>query len=190
MLSLLVFFPFIFGSTLFFYPKKLLNQGALIGSILQFLLSCSLFFIFDPSSPQLQLVEKFKILPFLGVNYFLAIDGLSFWYVLLSSFLLPLVVLFSSNYKSPLYFFLLFTLVTLSNGAFLSFDGILFYIFFEMSLLPLFFMIFIWGGEKKIYASFKFLIYTFFSSLFLLGGLISLLLINKKYYRGIFCKFY
>lgn len=179
MLSLLVFFPLVFGSTLFLYPKRFLIHGAFVGSVLQFLLSCSLFFMFDPSSPQLQLVEKFQILPFLGMNYFLAVDGLSFWYVLLSSFLLPIVVLFSSNYKSPFYFFLLFILVTLSNGTFLSFDGILFYVFFEMSLLPLFFLIFIWGGEKKIYAGFKFLIYTFFASLFLLGGLISLLLMNK-----------
>ena len=179
MLSLLLFFPFVFGLILFLFPKKMLVPAALTGSILQLLLSCSLFFLFDSSSPQLQLVENFKLLPFLGVNYFLAVDGLSFWYVLLSNFLLPLVLLSSSNQKSHLYFFLLFTLVTLSNGVFLSFDGILFYIFFEMSLLPLFFMIFIWGGEKRIYASFKFLIYTFFASLFLLGGLISLLLMSK-----------
>ncbi len=179
MLSLLVFFPFLFGLTLFLYPEKFLSKTALTGSIIQFLLSCLLFFFFDPSSPHLQLVENFKLFPFFGVNYFLAVDGLSFWYVLLSNFLLPLVVLSSSKQKNSLYFFLLFTLVTLSNGVFLSFDGILFYIFFEMSLLPLFFMIFIWGGEKRVYASFKFLIYTFFASLFLLGGMISLMLINK-----------
>ena len=125
-------------------------------------------------------MEKFQLLPFLGLRYFLALDGLSFWYVLLSSFLLPLVVLASSNYTKPMYFYLLFTLVTLSQGTFLSFDGILFYMFFELSLLPLFFLIFIWGGEKKIYASFKFLIYTFFASLFLLGGLLIMMLINQK----------
>lgn len=180
MLSLLLFFPFIFGLTLFLYPKKFLYKGALFGSALQFFLACSLFWLFDSSSPQLQLVENFEILPFLGVSYFLGLDGLSFWYVLLSSFLLPLVVLSSPHQKNPLYFFLFFTLVSLSHGVFLSFDGILFYIFFEMSLLPLFFMIFIWGGEKRIYASFKFLIYTFFASLFLLGGFISLLLMNKN----------
>ena len=180
MLSLLVFFPVVFGLSLFLCPKKLLHKGALLGSGLQFLLAGSLFLLFDSSSPQLQLVEKFELLPFLGINYFLAIDGLSFWYVLLSSFLLPLVVLSSSNQKSPLYFFLLFALVTLSHGVFLSFDGILFYIFFELSLLPLFFMIFIWGGENRVYASFKFLIYTFFASLFLLGGLLILMLLNKN----------
>ena len=95
-------------------------------------------------------------------------------------FLLPPVVLSSSNQKNPLYFFLLFTLVTFSNGVFLSFDGVLFYIFFEMSLLPLFFMIFLWGGTRRVYAGFKFLIYTFLAGLFLLGGFISLLLMTES----------
>ncbi|MCZ0931707.1 MAG: proton-conducting transporter membrane subunit, partial [Oligoflexia bacterium] len=179
MLSALVFFPLVFGLILFLFPEKFLSRTALIGACLQFLLSCSLFFLFDPSRPEIQMKEIFELIPFFGVNYFLALDGLSFWYVLLSAFLLPLVVLFSFNQKSPLYFFLLFSLVTLSNGVFLSFDGILFYIFFELSLLPLFFLIFLWGGEKRVYASFKFLIYTFFASLFLLGGLITMMLMNK-----------
>lgn len=180
MLSLIVFFPVFFGLLLFLVPKKHLTTGALIGSLLQFCLSCSLLFLFDPSSPHLQMAEGFSLIPLFGVHYFLALDGLSFWYVLLSSFLLPLVVLFSFQQKSSLYFFLLFCLVTLSNGVFLSFDGILFYIFFELALLPLFFMIFIWGGEKRVYASFKFLIYTFFASLFLLGGMIIMMLMNKS----------
>ena len=179
MLSALLFFPFVFGLILFLFPEKLLSRAALVGAGLHFLLSCSLFFLFDPNSPEIQLKESFELIPFFGINYFLALDGLSFWYVLLSAFLLPLVILFSFNQKSPLYFFLLFSLVTLSNGVFLSFDGILFYIFFELSLLPLFFLIFLWGGEKKVYASFKFLIYTFFASLFLLGGLITMMLMNK-----------
>ena len=179
MLSLLVFFPLLFGLILFLFPVRLLSSVALIGSGLHFLLSCSLFFLFDPSRPELQMKESFELIPYFGINYFLAIDGLSFWYILLSAFLLPLVVLFSFKEKPPLYFFLLFTLVTLSNGVFLSFDGILFYIFFELSLLPLFFLIFIWGGKKKVYASFKFLIYTFFASLFLLGGLIVMMLMNR-----------
>ena len=190
MLSLLVFFPFTWSLILFLFPKKLLNLGALAGSGLQVLLSCSLFFLFDFSSPHLQLIEHFNLVPLFGIHYLLALDGLSFWYVLLSSFLLPLVVLFSSDQKNPLYFFLLFSLVTLSNGVFLSFDGILFYIFFELSLLPLFFMIFLWGGENRVYASFKFLIYTFFASLFLLGGLIIMMLMNKSSTGGNLCSSY
>lgn len=180
MLSLICFFPLVFGLLLFIAPKKKLFQWALSGSGFQLALCGVLFFLFDPSRSHLQLVEKFDLIPFFGVNYFLALDGLSFWYVLLSSFLLPLVILFSSKKTSALYFFLLFCLVCLCNGVFLSFDGILFYIFFELALLPLFFMIFLYGGEKRVYASLKFLIYTFFAGLFLLLGFILMILINKQ----------
>jgi len=180
MLSLLIFFPAVFGLSLNLVPKKSLHAVALIGSLLQLCLSLSLFFLYDPSHPELQLVQNFPLVPYFGVHYFVGIDGLSFWYLQLSSFLLPLVVLFSWNQKSLWYFFFLFVLVGLSNGTFLSFDGLLFYIFFELSLLPLFFLIFVWGGEKRVYAGFKFLIYTFFASLFLLGALIAMMLIQKE----------
>lgn len=180
MLSIIIFFPVLFALSFFLCTKQTLQTWAQLGSVLQFILACSLFFIFDPSSPNIQLVEKISLIPFLGLQYFVAIDGLSFWYVLLSSFLLPIVVLISSKQIKPLYFFLLFCLCTLSQGAFLSFDAILFYMFFELALLPLFFMIFLWGGEKKVYASFKFLLYTFFASLFLLAGILILMLLHKQ----------
>ena len=180
MLSLLIFFPTLFLLCLSLSPKKFLYIIALIGSLIQLALSISLFFLYDPSKPDLQLVESFSLVPYFGIDYFLALDGLSFWYIQLSSFLFPLVILSSSKEKSLGYFSLLFTLVSLSNGVFLSFDGILFYIFFELSLFPLFFLIFLWGGEKKVYASFKFLIYTFFAGLFLLGGFIAMMLIQKE----------
>ena len=180
MLSLLIFFPSFFGLLLNLAPKKFLLSMTLLGSLIQIALSLCLFFLYDPSHPNLQLVESSPLLPYFGMSYFLALDGLSFWYVQLSSFLLPLVILSSWKEKNPWYFFCLFTLVSLSNGAFLSFDGLLFYIFFELSLLPLFFLIFIWGGEKRVYAGFKFLIYTFFASLFLLGALIAMMLIQKE----------
>ena len=180
MLSLLIFCPVFIGLSLFLLPRKLLNISALIGSLIQLLLSLALFPLYDPSHAELQLTEKSALIPYFGIDYFLALDGLSFWYIQLSAFLLPLVVLFSWNQNKSLYFFLIFSLVSLSNGVFLSFDGVLFYIFFELSLLPLFFLIFIWGGRQKVYASFKFLIYTFSASLFLLGGLIAMMLAHKE----------
>lgn len=180
MLSLLIFFPCFFGLILNLTPKKFLSSMALLGSLIQIALSLCLFFLYDPSHPNLQLVESSPLLPYFGMSYFLALDGLSFWYIQLSSFLLPLVILFSWRERNPWYFFFLFALVSLSNGAFLSFDVLLFYIFFELSLLPLFFLIFIWGGKKRVYAGFKFLIYTFFASLFLLGALIAMMLIQKE----------
>ena len=180
MLSFLIFFPSFFGLLLGLVPKKSLQGAALIGSLIQLALSVCLFFLYDPSRPDLQLVESFSLIPYFGVRYFVGLDGLSFWYIQLSACLLPLVILSSWGQKSVGYFFFLFATVSLCNGAFLSFDGILFYIFFELSLFPLFFLIFIWGGEKRAYASFKFLIYTFSASLFLLGALIAMILIQKE----------
>ena len=179
MLSLIIFFPFIYGLILFLFPKKALFLGSLVGSLIQVGLCCSLFYLFDSSNPDLQLAQAFPLVPFLGVHYFVGIDGISFWYVFLNTLLLPLVCLFSKDKQSPLYFFFLFSLCSLCSGAFLSFDSLLFYIFFELSLLPLFFMIYFYGGRKKIYASWKFLIYTFFASLFLLSSIISMMLINQ-----------
>jgi len=180
MLSVLIFFPAFFSLLLFLFPKKILQPIALSGSFFQLLLSGSLFFLYDPGHSELQLTENFSLIPYFGIQYFLALDGLSFWYIQLSAFLLPLVILFSWKEKKNLYFFFLFNLVSLSNGVFLSFDGVLFYIFFELSLLPLFFLIFLWGGGQKTYASFKFLIYTFFASLFLLAGMITMMIIQKN----------
>jgi len=180
MLSLLIFFPSLFLLVLSLVPQRFLNLVALIGSLMQSALSVSLFFLYDPSRPELQLVQNFSLLPYFGIDYFLALDGLSFWYIQLSSFLLPLVILSSWKKQNPWYFFFLFALVSLSNGAFLSFDALLFYIFFESSLIPLFFMIGLWGGKERFYAAFKFFIYTAFGSLFLLAGIVALM--NLVYY--------
>ena len=180
MLSLLVFSPVILGISLFFIPKKYLKFAALGGSFLCFLLSLSLFYFFEPSTAQLQMVQKIPLIPFLGMNYFLGVDGLSFWYVLLTAFLLPLTVLCSWKQNQPLYFFLLFLLCGTVLGTFLSFDSLLFFLFFDMTLIPLFFLIYLWGGKDRVYAAFKFLIYTFFASLFLLVALVTLMLISKQ----------
>ncbi len=180
MLSFLIFLPLFFGASLFVSPKSHLQMRSLILGGVYFLITCSLFFLFNTNTHHLQLTQQASFIPFLGVEYFLAIDGLSFWYILLSAFLLPLTVLCSWKQNSPVYFFLLFLLVSFSVGTFLSFDAILFYLFFEMSLLPLFFLIYLWGGKERIYAAFKFLIYTFFASLFLLGGIITLMLMSES----------
>jgi len=180
MLSFLVFLPVFLGGSLFVFSQSHLQIRALVLATSYFLLTCSLFFLFDSGTHQIQMTEQFSLIPFLGIEYFLAIDGLSFWYVLLSAFLLPLTVLCSWKQNNPTYFFLLFLLVSFSVGTFLSFDALLFYLFFEMSLLPLFFLIYIWGGTKRIYAAFKFLIYTFFASLFLLGAFVALMLISES----------
>ena len=176
MLSLLVFFPLIFPVLFFLLPKNL-KALKLAGAFIFLVLALSLFSVFDPSSSEPQLTERFFLIKNLGFSYFLALDGLSFWYILLTALLLLSATALSSNPR-PLYFCLLFVLSGCITGAFLSFDSLLFYIFFEASLLPLFFLIYLFGGEKKVYASFKFLIYTFTGSVFLLAGLVALSILH------------
>ena len=138
MLSLIIFFPFVYGLILFLFPKKGLFGGAVFGSLLQACFCSSLFYFFDPSSPDLQMAEAFPLVPLLGVNYFVGIDGISFWYVLLNALLLPLVVIFSKDKTQPLYFFLLFALSSLCSGLSL----VLIHFFFISFLNSLFFLCF------------------------------------------------
>src|SRR5579871_2572977 len=93
LLSLLIFLPLFFAALVAVLPEKAIRPGALVLSMLHFLLSLTLFYRFDPSKASLQLVEKAAWLPTFGINYFVGIDGISFWLVILSTFLTPLVVL-------------------------------------------------------------------------------------------------
>ena len=179
MLSLLIFFPIFCGLILSFIKNpKLCRLSAGGFSCVYFLFSLLLFIVFDSRSAELQLVEEFSWFPALGVKYFLGIDGLSFWFVLLTAFLNPICVFASWNLiqkKQSLFYACLFLTSASVMGTFLSIDTVLFYIFFESSLIPLYFIIGIWGGKERIYASFKFFIYTGFGSLFLLAGIVALM---------------
>ena len=179
MLSVLIFLPLVFSLICFFIKKqKLVSVCALFFSTVYFLLSLSLLFIFDPSIESLQLVEKMNWFPTLGLKYFVGIDGLSFWFVILTAFLNPLCVLASWNLikqKASGFYSCLFLMNTSIMGTFLAIDGVLFYVFFESSLIPLYFIIGIWGGGHRLYAAFKFFIYTALGSLFLLTAIIALM---------------
>ena len=177
MLSLLIFLPLVFSLFLLLFKKQeVIKWCSFVCSSSYFLFSLSLFFLVDMDSQQFQLVEKYEWLSLLGSNYFVAIDGLSFWFVILTAFLSPISILASWNLiqkKVQAFYICLFLMTTSIMGTFLSLDGILFYVFFESSLVPLYFIIGVWGGAKRIYAAMKFFIYTAFASLFLLAGLIA-----------------
>ena len=178
LLSVIVFLPILFALIVAFLPTSLTRTSSLIFSSLHFILTLSLFTVFDPSSASLQLVENYTWLPELGVSYFLGIDGISFWLVLLTSFLTPIVIgaSWSSVDRSiKAYHICLLVLQSAMIGSFVAFDSILFYIFFELSLIPMYFMVGIWGGENRIYATLKFFIYTMFGSLMMLAGIIYLI---------------
>ncbi len=184
MLSALTFLPVVFALLIIFNPQeKITSKLALVFSGLLFVLSLVLLYNFNPNTSDLQFVEKSAWIPQLGIQYFLGIDGISLWLVMLSNFLLPLVIigsLKSIKVKVKSFYAALFLLQASMIGSFLSLDLILFYIFFESSLIPMALMIGIWGGDKKVYASFKFFIYTMFGSVFMLASIICLMLLNKS----------
>lgn len=183
LLSALTFLPVVFALVIIFNPQeKITSKLALVFSGLLFALSLVMLYNFNPETSALQFVEKSSWIPQLGIHYFLGVDGISLWLVMLSNFLLPLVIIGSMNSiktKVRSFYAALFLLQASMVGSFLSLDLILFYIFFESSLIPMAMMIGIWGGDKKVYASFKFFIYTMFGSVFMLASIICLMLLNK-----------
>lgn len=145
-----------------------------------FLLSLAVWVLFDPSSSEFQLVEKAE---WLGgsINYHMGVDGISMLFVILTTFLMPLCILASwesiqTRVKEYMIAFLL--LETLMIGVFCALDLVLFYLFFEAGLIPMFLIIGVWGGARRIYASFKFFLYT------LLGSVLMLLALMAMYWTA------
>src|SRR6185436_20691267 len=113
----------------------------------------------------------------INARYHLGVDGISLWLVILTTFLMPISILSSwTAIKQRLLAYYLFLLILESAmiGVFVSLDLLIFYLFFEASLVPMFFLIGIWGGERRVYAAVKFFIYTAVGSLLMLAGIISL----------------
>jgi NADH-quinone oxidoreductase subunit M len=151
--------------------RSALKGWTLAGSLLTFALSLMLYSRFNPSGDEFQLRELASWIPGLGISYNLGIDGISLWLVLLTTFLTPIVILGSFNaveQKVRGYYFLLLSLETAMLGAFVSLDAFLFYVFWEMMLIPMYFLIGIWGGKDRIYAAMKFFVYTMVGSLLML----------------------
>ena len=178
LLSALVFLPLLFIALVVVAPEKLTKPITLLSTTVHFAFSLLLFKHFDPSSVELQLVERVPWLKELGVSYFLGIDGISFWLVILTTFLTPIVVAASwstINKQVKAFHISILVLEAAMIGSFVSFDTILFYVFFELSLIPMYFIVGIWGGENRIYATLKFFIYTMVGSLLMLAGIIYLI---------------
>ncbi|MHC4862003.1 MAG: complex I subunit 4 family protein, partial [Planctomycetota bacterium] len=156
-------------------PAPLWRAVGLASTTLTFLLSLRLFASFAPSDSGFQFVEHAPWLPEYGVNYFVGIDGISLFLVLLTTFIVPVTLLASWNdirksVKSYV-FFMLF-LETGMLGAFVSLNVFQFYVFWEVMLIPMYFIIGIWGGPRRIYAAVKFFLFTMFGSLLMLVALL------------------
>src|SRR5688500_14849239 len=167
-LTLLTFFPLLGVLILFFIPserKDALRWTALGVSLVTFVMSLWVLSMFDPSNPDLQLVAQYDWITVAGWNiqYYLGVDGLSILLVLLTTFLTPISILSTwtaveDRVKDFMVFFLL--LEVGMTGVFLAQDLFLFYIFWEFTLVPMYFIIGIWGGPRRIYAAIKFFLYT------------------------------
>ncbi len=168
--------------TLFLRSVSSIRWTALVTTTLTFLLSIGLFVGYDPSvstaiAPQLADVSSAWFPDAFDVKYFVGVDGLSVLLVMLTTLLGPIVVLSSWTYiteKQKGYYSLLLLLQTGITGVFTSFDLFLFYVFFELTLIPMYFIIGIWGGKDRIYAAVKFVIYTLVGSLLMLVAILFL----------------
>ena len=178
-LSLVIWTPIIGGLLVLFAGKDeqapLARMIALAVSVLTFVLTIPLYTGFDNSTYQMQFVEQMRWIPAFNVQYYLGIDGISMPLILLTSFSTVLVVLAGwevIKYKVAQYMATFLIMNGLMIGVFAALDSILFYVFWEAMLIPMFLIIGIWGGERRVYATIKFFLYTFLGSVFMLVALI------------------
>ena len=181
LLSLAIWTPILFGVILLAFGRdehaKVVRWIALIGSVVSFAVTLPLFSGFDNSTAALQFVEKSMWIERFNVFYHIGLDGLSLWFVLLTAFINVIVVIagwevITERVNQYMGAFLI--LSGLMIGVFCAADGMLFYVFFEATLIPMYLIIGIWGGPNKIYAAFKFFLYTLLGSLLMLVALIYL----------------
>ena len=147
---------------------------ALFATTITFLISLGIYFEFDPADPGFQFVEQSDWL--LGLQYKMGVDGISVLFVMLTTFVMPLTILASWDVKTRVkeYMIAFLLLETLMLGVFMALDLVLFYLFFEAGLIPMFLIIGIWGGANRIYASFKFFLYTFLGSVLMLVAMVAM----------------
>ena len=173
-LTLLFLFPLIAALPIPWIPDKegkTVRWYALGVGLLEFIfITYSFWRFYDPQSPDLQLVESYSWLPQLGMHWSLAVDGLSLPLVLLSALVTTLAILASwkVSHKPRLYFFLLLVIYSAQVGVFLAQDLLLFFLMWELELVPAYLLLSIWGGERCRYAATKFILYTAAGSLFIL----------------------
>ncbi|HQU33581.1 MAG TPA: NADH-quinone oxidoreductase subunit M, partial [Thermoanaerobaculaceae bacterium] len=155
---------------------------------LDFVLSLPLWFVYDPAGPAFQLSYAHDWIPAVGATYHVGVDGISVLLILLTT-LLGFIAVYSSftaiNHRQKEYYVFLLLLQTGMLGVFISLDFILFYLFWEAMLVPMYFLIGIWGGPRKLYAAIKFFLYTLFGSVLMLVGILALYFYNSTGLKAI-----
>ena len=181
LLSLSIWVPIAFGALLLAFSKEgqanAVRWLALIGALIGFAVTIPLITGFDTTTANMQFVENALWIERFNIHYHLGVDGISMWFVPLTAFITVIVVIASwTNITERVnqYMAAFLILSGLMIGVFASLDGLLFYVFFEATLIPMYLIIGIWGGPNKIYAAFKFFLYTLMGSLLTLVALIYL----------------
>lgn len=184
-LSLITFLPVIgvfFILSMDSRRGELIRVTALLVSIVVFFISLPLYFTFDAYTYGMQFVEKLQWIPSFGIHYHVGIDGISLFLILLTTFITPISILASwhiaKNVKE--YMVAMLVLETGMIGVFISLDVFLFYVFWELMLIPMYLLIGIWGGPRRVYAAVKFFIYTMAGSVFMLLAIIALYFLNHR----------
>lgn len=186
-LTLLVALPILFAVMLLpIKGDRAVRVFSLVASLGMFVLSLCALSQFDKSSADLQLTHYIPWIPNLGISYFVGVDGFSIMLVVLTSLLTPIVIgaswtAIEDRVKG--FHIALLILQAAVIGSFVSIDTVLFYLFFELSLVPMYFIVGIWGGENRIYATYKFFIYTMAGSVLMLAG-IAYMMIQAKVQLG------
>lgn len=182
-LSSLILLPVLVAMALLFVnDDRKIRWFSLVSSVVLFLLSACLVCLVKSGTADLQLVENYSWLPDYGISYLVGMDGFSIWLVILTTLLTPLVIGASwtaIDQRVKGFHIALFVLQAAVVGSFVALDTVLFYLFFELSLIPMYFMVGIWGGENRIYATYKFFIYTMAGSVLMLAGIIYLIAQTK-----------
>jgi NADH-quinone oxidoreductase subunit M len=179
-LSLITFLPLV-GAILLLMVRReqirSLRNLAFLVSVATFAVSLPIPFVYDRTTPAVQLVERAAWIPSLGVTYFVGLDGISLWLVMLTTFLSPLAVLCSFEaikHRAKEYYIFMLVLETGMLGVFLSLDFFLFYVFWEVMLVPMYFLIGVWGSDRRLYSAIKFFLYTLFGSVVMLLGILAI----------------
>ena len=182
LLSLLIWLPILGGGLTLFFSEKNAVQAkwfALLVALVTLALGVPLYREFDLVTPGMQFLEMHPWIPSFGIFYNLGADGISIALILLTTFTSVLVLIGAWNSidkRVPQYFAAFLILEGLMVGVFCAMDAILFYVFFEGMLIPMFIIIGVWGGPRRVYASIKFFLFTFLGSVFMLIGLVYLYL--------------
>jgi NADH-quinone oxidoreductase subunit M len=180
LLSVLIGLPVAGAAGILFLARERrgdIRNAAFLVALAEFLVSLLVVARFDPGTASMQLVESVPWFPRHGIGYIVGVDGISLWLLMLTTFIMPIAILSSfsaieRHVKEFMFFMLL--LEGAMVGVFLAVDLFLFYVFWELVLVPMYFLIGVWGGERRIYAAVKFFLYTFAGSVLMLVAILAL----------------